>query len=303
MPKACLVLLLLWPGAAAAAACCVGSTTAEAGRLGPCEFFTVGVATSLEGRLGAWDHAGELRLGSDARLTHRWSGSAALRPSRTVQLGVVAPFLLQWKRVAGVDGVGGAPGDVLVWASLEPFEDSPVARAAPLPQFGFAVTVPTGVQAEDSAAPVGAGATGSGHVVLLPSLRLGRNRLRGSVFGDAQVGVSLPRPGPLRMPGVSWGVSLSGAWFARTDLSLSLAAGLRGLGPGLVGDRVAGRPSMEPWLGAGLALSTRREGRILLGLRHSLPLPAVGRSQEATVLLSFGVAYVTKRRPLPARES
>jgi len=293
------VLLLGLPASAQAAACCVGSTTSEAGRLGPCEFFRIGVTTSLDSRVGAWSRSGELRGGSDARLTHSWIGSAAVRPDRRVQVGLSVPFLLQWKRVAGTDGVGGGPGDAMLWALLELFEHVP-GVGVPLPDFGIAVTLPTGVPAGEGVAAVGAGATGGGHLVFTPSARLGHSGLRGSIFGSGSLGLAVPRPGETKVPGVAWDFALTGAWFARANLSLSVAGGLRGLTPGRVDGRSAGGPSLEPWLGGGLAIGLKHEGRLTLGLRHSAPVPRLGRSREATVLFSLGVAYVTKRKPLPA---
>lgn len=292
-------MLGLLPAVAQAGACCVGSTTAEGGRLGPCEFLTVGVATSLDARVGSWSRSGELHTGSDARVTHRWVGSAAVRPDRRVQVGVSVPFLLQWKRVSDVDGLGAGPGDTTIWATLEPFEDTPAPANAPLPDFGFALTLPTGVPVGAGETPVGSGATGSGHLVLTPSFRLGRSGFRGSLFGSASLGLSTPKPGGTKVPGAAWELALAGAWFARNDLSLSVSGGFRGLTPGVVNGRSAGSPSLEPWLGAGLALATRHEGRVTLGLRHSIPAPGIGRSQEVTVLFTLGVAYVTKRRPMP----
>ncbi len=296
---ASLLLLLAVPSSARAGACCVGSTTSEAGRLGPCEFFSAGIGTGVEARMGAWSRKGDFRVGSDSRLTIRWTGSLAVRPSRTMQLGISLPVLLQGKRVGDLDGVGGGPGDTTIWTALEPFEDSPVPAAIPLPDFGLAVTLPTGIPVQASTAPVGAGATGTGHMVVTPSMRVGRSGFKGSLYGGVSFALPLPRPGSLVLPGAGWEVALAGAWYAKTDLSLSLSGGLRGLTPGRVEGRAAGAPSLEPWLGAGMAISTKREGRVTLGVSHSIPAPLIGRSKEATVLFSLSVAYVTKRRPQP----
>ncbi len=294
---ACLLLLLAVPSPARAGACCVGSTTSESGRLGPCEFFSAGIATGVEARMGAWNRKGAFRVGADSRLTFRWTGALAVRPSRKMQLGISLPVLLQGKRVSDVEGVGGGPGDTTIWTSVEPFEDSPIPMAIPLPDFGFAVTLPTGIPVEASTAPVGAGATGTGHMVLSPSMRLGRSGFKGSVFGSVGFALPLPKPGSTAVPGAGWAVTLAGAWYAKTDLSLSLAGGLRGITPGRVDGRTAGAPSLEPWLGAGMAITTKPEGRVTLGVSHSIPAPLIGRSKEATVLFSVNVAYVTKRRP------
>jgi|GEM_PF-3534404 len=297
------VLALGWtalsPGSASAAACCVGGTTSELGRLGPCEFFTVGLGTSFEGRIGSWSRSGELRQGNDRRITQRLIGSMAVRPTRHIQFGVSFPMLFQWKRVGGMHGVGGGPGDTTVWSTLEPFQDTSAPSSAPMPEFGLSLTLPTGIPLEAKTAPVGAGATGTGYFVVTPSMRLGRTFLGGSLFGTASVGLAIPRVGAKLVPGASWEVALAGAWFAQRDVSMSVSGGVRGLTAGLVHGETAGTGSLEPFLGAGVALTTRNEGRVTLGMRHSIPLPAIGRSQEATVLFVVNVAYVTKSRPLP----
>lgn len=294
--------LLLLPGVATAAACCVGSTVSQAERLGPCEFFSVGATWSIEARTGGWAASGALKLGGqDRRLTQRLIATAAVRPARFMQVGMSVPLVLQWKRVAGTDGIGAGPGDLTVWTWVEPFEDLGAPPAVPLPEFGFLLTLPTGVPVERATAPVGAGATGTGYAVLRPSLRLGRTWLKGSLHAAGGLGISPPRPGETRAPGVAWEGSINGAWFVRRDVTLSLLLGATGLTRGFADGKPVGAPSIEPWLSAGVALAPRMKGRLNIGVRTSLPIPGLGRSQEATVLFAVGGTFVTRQRPTRAR--
>lgn len=300
LPLLSLLLALASPAVANAAACCVGSTGSDAGRLGPCEFFSAGAVTSLDGRIGGWSGDGTLRMGgSTGRLTTTLTGLSSIRPVRVLQLGLAMPVLLQARAIGEERGVGAGPGDLRLRVAVDALEELSAPRGVPLPSPAFTLILPTGVPLEASRAPLGAGATGAGYAVLEPSLRLGRTGGRGSLYGSVGLGVPLPRPGETHSPGAAWSGELAGAWFARPDVSLSVAGGVRGLTPGLREGSPAGRGSVEPFLAAALAITTPREGRLFLGVRHSLVVPALGRSQEASLTFTVGGAFVTRRRPLP----
>lgn len=296
------LLLLGSMSSAWAGACCVGTTSSQLGRLGPCEKVAAGLGYSLEALLGSWSNRGELRgPGDDRRLTHSLIGLIALRPDRRFQFGLSMPFLLQGKQLGAKGGVGGGPGDMNLWLSVEPFEDLGARRAPPVPMFGLQVRLPTGIPLDRAPGMTGAGATGAGHLALGPGLRVEKTFAKGALYLAGEAMFSLPRPDALAapLPGVAWSASASGAFFVRADRTVSLSGGMTGISPALSHGRPTGRASHEPWLGLGLTVTPRRGHRWTFGLRHGLPVPALGRNQEGTLLFSVTGTRVATVLPAP----
>ncbi len=283
-----------------AGACCVGTTSSQLGRLGPCEKVAAGLGYSLEALLGSWSDRGELHgPGDDRRLTHSFIGLIALRPDRRFQFGVSMPILLQGKQVAGQAEVGGGPGDMNLWLSVEPFEDLGGRRAPPVPMFGLGLRLPTGIPLDRAPGSTGAGATGTGHLAVGPGLRVEKTFTRGALYLSGEALFSLPRPDApaAPLPGVAWSASLSGAVFLGPRRTVSLSGGMRGVGPAWSHGQPTGRPSHEPWMGLGLTLTPRAGHRWSIGLRHGLPVPALGRNQEGTLMVSVTGTLVGRTLP------
>lgn len=298
MVRLLLVLCLALPGLARAGACCIGSTSGFGGRLGPCEY--AGMATAMVGRIGfgTWTSTGRFApIGSDRDVDVGAVLSGMLRLDRRAQMSVTLPARLQVRRIAGTSYVGGGQGDLTVTARFTPFEDLYGAEQPPVPTFQLGLSLPTGFPVEASSNP--AQATGTGHLVVQPRVGIQRWFLGGSVALEVDAGVPIPRPwDPVgKAPGVSWGVSNFGSVFLNRTLTLNGSFGVRGLGPALVGGKPVGTPSMEPWLGVGAAVRLGK-GRLTVGVSSSVPVPSLGRSDQAEVTLSVGYTLI-RRTPLP----
>lgn len=296
-----LALPLLAPASARAGACCSGSTSNQVGALGPCEAWGVGVAAGPELELGAWDSDGRLRtFAAPRRVTHRAVVFGALRPARWIQLGASLTLLAQVIHRAGTTEVGAGPGDAALWTRLQPFEDIPGAGSAPLPEPGFSIRLPTGIPVDRAPGLLGAGATGTGHLGLGPTLRLGRTLRGGGLFASTSLLGTVPPPawtGPV--PGVAWTASLDGSVFLGRKNTLVVGGGARGLGPGTKDGHSVGGAGVEPWLRAALTSTIRGADRITFALRGSLPAPLLGRRQPATLALSVSIERV-QRGALPS---
>jgi len=290
------VLLAATPDVASAAACCVGSTSSEFGRLGPCDTLSVGAAWSLEAHVGSWTLDGDLASGGDTRrLIHTWTGALGVRPVRPLQLGVAMPLVVQGRRIGDLEEVGGGPGDLRAWAWVEPFEDLPGEDAAPFPEVGLSFVFPTGIPTE-VAGGLGAGATGAGWFSVGPGFRLGRTLVKGALHGSGSILFSAPRPGDTKrvVPGAAWSLSFTGSVFLPPRTILGIVGGASGRTPGLVGDRWAGVASVEPWVGVSWTIRARGWDRVAFGLRGSLPIPKLGRSNDATVTFVVAVNHVRR---------
>ena len=296
----CLTFLCLaLPGLARAGACCVGSTSGFGGRLGPCEY--AGVATAVVGRIGfgTWTSTGRFApIGDDRDVDVGAVLSGMLRFDRTTQMSVSLPARLQVRRIAGTSYVGGGQGDLTVTARFTPFEDLYGAEKPPVPTFQLGLSLPTGFPVEASSNP--AQATGTGHLVVQPRIGIQRWFLGGSVALEVDAGVPVPRPwDPVgKAPGITWGVSNFGSVFLNRRLTLNGSFGVRGLSPAMVAGTLVGTPSVEPWLGAGAAVKLGK-GRLTFGVSSSVPIPNLGRSDQAEVTLSVGYTLI-RRTPLPA---
>ena len=282
-----------------AAACCVGSTSDQAARLGPCETALVGVSYGLEGLVARWSAGGQLvSARSTPRLDHSFVGYFALRVDPRFQLGATMPLRLQAVAAGDLREVGVGPGDLTLFARLEPFENA-AGAGPPLPAFGLGLVLPTGIPPESAPGQLGAFATGRGYLALAPSVDLERTFGKG-VFRITVDGLfSVPRPWDedVRVPGVGWGAPVAGSLFVSVDTTLALSGGARGRSAGRVRGEVSGKASVEPWIGAGVSLGMPRFDRLSLGVRTSLPIPVIGRSTSATVL--FSVSYTgVRRQPL-----
>jgi hypothetical protein len=298
-------LLTALPAAAWGSACCVGSTSATAGRLGRCEQAGVTVRLGFEGRTGTWDRDGGFHPASrDIREALSLGIGGALRVDRRFQFGGSLPLRLQRRALDDQEAWGFGPGDLRTWLRWEPLEDVSGPQAPPVPVVGFTVILPTGVPAEASPDPLGAGATGSGLLALGPVLSLERSGARGSFELGGQLVASLPRPGDPhgRAPGLAWTLGVTGAAFLSPSVTLSGSLGADGLSPGLHDGALSGSASIRPTLGAGLALKLRRSGkeRLSIGLSGHPPIPGIGRSQESTLALSVSLTAV-RLAPWPTR--
>lgn len=294
------VLLLLAPASAQAAACCVGSTSNFGGRLGPCEWAGGGVGLSGEAAFGHWSRAGSFKLmRADRSETARLTLGGMVRFDRVAQMAVTVPFLLQHRRIAGVDDLGGGPGDTVVTFRFEPMPERYGATAPPSVTFQLATSIPTGIPTE--AVDGTARATGSGYLTLLPRVGLQRAFLKGSLAVELEVGFSLPRPGDEQvvLPGAPWMAMASASWFVNRKVTLGVSSGLRGLTPGFVGGRSVGPGSVSPWIALGPAFQIG-PGRLTLGVSTGVPLPGLGSNEEARLGVSVGYTLVS-RRPLSPR--
>ena len=296
-------LLLVWalcaPSPALAAACCVGSTSDQAARLGPCETALVGISYGAEGLAAWWDADGQLvSARSTPRLDHSFVGYFALRVDPRFQFGATMPLRLQAVAAGDLREVGIGPGDLTLFARLEPFENA-AGAGPPLPAFGLGLVLPTGIPPVSAPGQLGAFATGRGYLAVAPSIDLERTFGKG-VFRVTVDGLfSVPRPWDedSRVPGVGWGAAVAGSFFLSVDTTLAVSGGARGRSAGRVRDEASGKPSVEPWLGVGVSLGMPRFDRLSLGLRTSLPIPVIGRSTSASVL--FTVSYTgVRRQPL-----
>ena len=120
------------------------------------------------------------------------------------------------------------------------------------------------------------------------------------LHGTAAALFALPRPGDARraVPGVVWDVRVAGSVFVTPVVTLGLSGGLNGRTPGRVGDRAAGVDSVEPWTSVGVTVRGRSWDRIGFGVRTSVPIPGLARSDEATVTATVTVSHV-RRGALP----
>ncbi len=283
------------PVPARAAACCVASTTDQVGVLGPKEKWLLGAGYSLEGKLGEWDLTGRLvPVGESPRTLHVFSGTAALRVDRVMQIGASLPFAIQAVRFGDQVTVGAGLGDVRTWVRLEPWETG-YGKGPPIPAFGFGLSLPTGIPPEQSPDAFGAGATGTGYLALRPSIEVARSFEKGVFRAAVDAVLPLTRPWVtgVSVPGVGWGVSLSGGIFTTSRSTLALSGGVQGRTAGLRdGDR-SGKASVEPWASVGLNLAPWAANRISLGLRSSLFVPRIGRATQGSVTLGVTVVHAS----------
>lgn len=290
-----LALTLATPASASAAACCVGATSDQAARLGACERLLVGVGWSLDLPFAGWDSSGGLHRPPDVRVAHRFSGLAAFRVDDRLQVGVAMPLLLQGIVVGERVAFGAGPGDLRTWMRLEPLPPG-YGPGPPIPAFGFALALPTGIPPEQALGSLAAGATGTGYLGLAPSIDFERQGGKGLIRVAFDGLFSLPRPWEERVnaPGVVFGGDVSGAIFVDWKTTLSVSGGARVRTPGWFDGKPTGRGGVEPWLAVGGSFNVRAFDRLSVGLRSSLPVPGVGRSTAASVMLSVGYAHVRR---------
>ncbi len=289
------IALLLTPTAASAAACCIGSVGAGGARLGPCETVRLGGSWSLEGLAGSWRRDGSLRAAeSSSRVDHRFVAEGRFRLDERFQLGYAMPIVLSARSVLDTSEVGIGPGDLTIVARLEPAGEP--TGAAPQPAVGLELTLPTGVPVHAAQGTTGAWATGGGHFALTPSFWLGRTFGRGSFELDAGATFSMPSPhdGGRSVPGIGWRAAALGGIFLHRTATLSLSLGAQGRSPGWIAGKSAGTASVEPRGAAGVTFQLPRGARLSTSVFGSLPIPGLGRSTEATVGLSVGLAWVSR---------
>ncbi len=296
---ALVVTLVLWsPQPSAAAACCgAGNTPGRAGQLAANENLSIGVGWSLGGLTARWSDDGSLsgRQGEEAVL-QTIAPWFTVRPQAQLQAGVVVPIVVQKLTLSGKEHYGGGLGDLLFWVQWEPMEGS-VRRKYPVPIVGLGLELPTGVSIDQMSDDNPAMATGTGRVALKPSLQLQQTLQRNSLSARGEMTFALPRPGrpDLGVPGVSWGVGLSVAWYLTTRATFSLSGGMAGRTAGLQGGVLSGRASHHPWMGVALSLSPNRSSRWSFGVRHSLPIPRLGRNDESRLLFSITGSWIGSR--------
>lgn len=291
------VFLISTPAVASAAACCVGSTSNFGGRLGPCEWVGGGIALGGDVGFGHWSRAGAFRpVGSDRAVSGRTTLGGMFRFDKVAQMAVTVPLVLQYRRIAGTGHVGGGPGDTVLTFRFEPMPDRYGPTARPSVTFQLATAFPTGIPTDAADNP--ALATGTGYLTLLPRVGLQRAFTKGALLVEAELGLSVPRPGDptATTPGAPWIVLASGSWFVRQTLTVTGSSGLRGTGPGFLKGRFAGHGTVAPWVSAGAAVKLG-PGRLTVGLSSSVPLPGLGASEEARVGVNLGYTLVSKRRP------
>ncbi len=291
-----LLLLVALPGAASAAACCIGSVGASGARLGPCETIRLGGSWTLDALAGSWRQDGSLNpASSSGRVDQRFVAEGRFRVDDRFQVGFAMPIVLSARRVLDDAELGAGPGDLTLSLRLEPAVE-PIAPA-PQPAFGLDVLLPTGVPQHAAQGVTGAWATGAGHLAFTPSLWLGRTFGKGSfeVVGDATFSAPSPADGGRAIPGIAWSATALGGLFVHHSTTLSVSLGLRGRSPGWVGGKAAGTPSVEPRVGVGAAFKVGRDLRLLVGVAGSLPIPQLGRSSDATIGGTLGLAWLTRK--------
>lgn len=299
MAAALVVVLVLWsPQPSAAAACCgTGNTPGRAGQLAANENLSIGVGWSLQGLTGRWSDDGTLRgrQGEEAVL-QTFAPWFTIRPQAQLQAGVVVPIVAQKLTLSGKEHYGGGLGDPVFWMQWEPMDPSP-RRKYPVPIVGLELKLPAGTFIDQISDDNPAMATGTGRVALKPSLQLQQMLPRKSLSARGEITFSLPRPDrpDLGVPGVSWGVGLSVAWYLTVKATLSLAGGMAGRTAGLQQGVLSGRASHHPWMGLALSLSPNRSSRWSFGLRHSLPIPKLGRNDESRLLLNITGSWIARR--------
>ncbi|MCK6528255.1 hypothetical protein L6R50_12095 [Myxococcota bacterium] len=288
-----LLLALASPGAARASACCVGATSATPGVLGRCERFGFGGGYSFERTLGEFRADGDFTpAGESARTTHRFVVAGRYRPTRFLQVGADLPLLVQSAPGAEGRDVGGGVGDVSVFVRVDPVEDAFAARlprGVPVPVFSLAVAFPSGKgwQDVDSSSP--GSVTGTGRVVLTPTLTLERTGVRGGIALAGSVSLGLPRPDEgdgAVLPGAAWRGAVTGQVFATRRLTFAATAGARGSAAATRDGEAFGVPGVEPLLGIGASASLSRSMRLAAGVEGGLPIAGLGRAHGVQVAAS-----------------
>ncbi len=286
-------------GEAAAAACCVLAAPGRSGRLPEAELFGGLVAYSLEARPGSWSSTGELYFAvDDLQFTHRLTPQLLVRPNRVFQASVALPVMLNASRFGGTEFLGGGVGDLAVLTRFEPIAVGGFRAAPPLPGVGLAFSFPTGRATHQIGSGNPAAVTGTGYFSMAPGFTLDKSFERGSIGWDISGAFSFPRPGdPERaVPGIGWTTSMFGAFFARTDVTVTVSLGARGTSPGWREGKSLGAGEAEPFGGVGLVLEPQRRHRMILGVQGSVPIPRLGVSRAVTFTASIGYSFSVARR-------
>jgi hypothetical protein len=187
------LLISLAPRPCRAAACC-GKGHGLGQRLGPSERASATAGATVRERFGAHHAGGEYHPSAagnydrEARLELGW----LVKPSKRLQIGMMAPAVVTWRHLGGMSSSGGGPGDVVLTGR---YDVIPLQHDGWIPPLALTLsaTLPTGRPAHFSRDPLLADATGRGVVELRPGIALERT-WDSSWFAAASLSVGIRSP-------------------------------------------------------------------------------------------------------------
>ncbi|HVK65877.1 MAG TPA: transporter [Polyangium sp.] len=295
-------VLLLATRDASASACC-GSGHGLGQRLGPLERGAIGLSFRFSDRFGSYGHAGAFTLAPTGTLDAE--GRAELgclfAPIPRLQLGLVAPVLLNIRGARDGTDVGGGFGDLSLSARFD-IVSLTTTSAWPAIALTAGVSLPTGRSAADAKDPLATDATGLGAVEVRPGVFVEKNwDNEASAVFSASIGLRTPMTGA-RGERIELGprirlVAAAGPVFST---GWSLSAGLvheyesaPSLGGATTAD--ADRRRTAALLFAGYDISERFTA--LASLEVDLPVSSLGKNEPSAVAFAIGL-----RRSFPRYE-
>ena len=285
---------------AAASACC-GSGHGLGQRLAPSERAAVNLSFRFSDRFGSHGHAGAFSFAPSGTLDteSRAELGCLLAPVPRLQLGLVAPVLLNVRGFRDDTSVGGGLGDISFSARFDIVSLS-TTSAFPAIALTAGLGLPTGRSAAQAKDPLATDATGLGAVEVRPGLFVEKNwDGEAMAIVSASVGLRAPMTGA-RGERIELGprarfVAAAGPVFAS---GWSLSAGLvheRESAPSMGGvvTPSADRRRTAALLFAAYDLSERFTA--LASLEVDLPASSLGKNEPSNVAFSFGLRRAFSR--------
>ncbi|MRG94888.1 hypothetical protein [Polyangium spumosum] len=294
--------LLVGSRGASASACC-GSGHGLGQRLGPLERAAVGLSFRFSDRFGSHGHAGAFSLAPAGTLDAEGRAELAclFAPLPRLQLGLVAPVLLNVRSSRDDTFVGGGFGDLSLSARFD-IVRLDTTSAWPAIALTAGLGLPTGRSAAMARDPLATDATGLGAAEVRPGVFVEKNwDGEATAVFSASVGFRAPMTGA-RGERIELGprarfVAAAGPVFSS---GWSLAAGLvheRESAPSIGGAVTPGadRRRTAGLLFAGYDFSERFTA--LASLEVDLPASSLGKNEPSAVAFSIGL-----RRSFPRYE-
>ncbi|MDH5491069.1 MAG: hypothetical protein OEY14_03890 [Myxococcales bacterium] len=181
LAAAALLLLSLAPGSVRAQACCTATGSGEFGLVGPCHDAAISAQLSYQAVIGSYGDTGAMRPLADATIGDlTLSLGAGLRLlNRRLEIGVIAPLRMQYRRFGAERSLRARPGDVFVGTRLTTLRDTTTgielgnsASYRPFLDLIAGLRLPTGRAPDASEDPLGADVTGTGSFELNLGLKI-----------------------------------------------------------------------------------------------------------------------------------